>query len=374
MAGVNPSLTEDPMTTPEAAGPLVIGPYQSGPATCHEHDPRSADVARAVAAVIEPRLPGAKVEHVGSTSVPGCAGKGIIDLLLVYPPGQLAAARDLLDALGFQKQTSRDPFPEDRPLRKGALEHAGTTFLLHVHVLSAASPEVGAMRAFRDRLRADPGLVAAYVAAKRAILAAGVADRLDYSNRKGAFVQGVLRGLAFPARLETRRLLLSRPTDADLPELTALHADGRVMATLGGLRTAEELEAMHRRLLGTWERDGFGWWVARLRPDGRFVGRGGLRRVLIGGREEVEVGYGLVPDFWGRGLATELARESVRVGFEVLGVAELVCFTLPTNARSRRVMEKAGFCYELDVDHAGLPHVLYRLRREDWEAGGNNPG
>jgi RimJ/RimL family protein N-acetyltransferase len=81
----------------------------------------------------------------------------------------------------------------------------------------------------------------------------------------------------------------------------------------------------------------------------------------------------LVPDFWGRGLATELARESVRVGFGVLGVADLVCFTLPTNARSRRVMEKAGFRYERDVEHAGLPHVLYRLRRNDWEAGGHNP-
>jgi GrpB-like predicted nucleotidyltransferase (UPF0157 family) len=185
---------------------LVIGPYRSRPAACHEHDPRSAEVARAVAALIEPRLPGAVVEHIGSTSVPGCAGKGIIDLMLLYPPGQLAAARALLDALGFQKQTSRDPFPEDRPLRKGALEHAGTTFLLHVHVLSAASPEVGQMRAFRDRLRADPGLVAAYVAAKRAILDTGVTDRLDYSSRKVEFVQGVLRGLAavaFPSRLQT---------------------------------------------------------------------------------------------------------------------------------------------------------------------------
>jgi ribosomal-protein-alanine N-acetyltransferase len=226
------------------------------------------------------------------------------------------------------------------------------------------------MRAFRDRLRADPALVAAYVAAKRAILDAGVTDRLDYASRKAEFVEGVLRGLAFPARLETPRLLLSRPTDADLPELTALHTDERVMVTLGGLRTPEELEAMHRRLLGSWERGGFGWWVARHRPDGRFVGAGGLERVMVADQEEVEVGYHMVPDFWGRGLATELARESVRVGFEVLGVAGLVCFSRPTNARSRRVMEKAGFRYERGVEHAGVPLVLYRLRREDWQVGG----
>ena len=128
--------------------------------------------------------------------------------------------------------------------------------------------------------------------------------------------------IRFPERLETSRLVLSRPAAADLPDLLALHTDPLVMATLGGLRSPEELEAMHRRLLSFWERDGFGWWVARHRPDGRFVGRGGLRRVQINGRDEVEVGYGLAAEFWGRGLATELAAEAVRVGFEVLGLPD----------------------------------------------------
>jgi RimJ/RimL family protein N-acetyltransferase len=146
------------------------------------------------------------------------------------------------------------------------------------------------------------------------------------------------------------------------------------MATLGGLRPPEELDALHRRLPGTWGRDGFGVWVARHRPDGRFVGRGGLRRVRVGGRDEVEVAYALVPAFRGRGLATELAREAVRVGFEVLRLTELVCYTLPTNAASRRVMGKAGFRHERDVEHAGLPHVLHRLRREDWDGRRRSPG
>jgi RimJ/RimL family protein N-acetyltransferase len=93
------------------------------------------------------------------------------------------------------------------------------------------------------------------------------------------------------------------------------------------------------------------------------------RPVAVGGRDEVEVGYGIVPEFWGQGMATELARESVRVGFAVLGRADLVSFTLPTNQKSRRVMEKAGFRYERDVEHAGLPHVLYRLRQAEWAGG-----
>jgi ribosomal-protein-alanine N-acetyltransferase len=165
-----------------------------------------------------------------------------------------------------------------------------------------------------------------------------------------------------PERLETPRLTLSRPTASDLPDLTAMHNDPRVMATLGGLRSPAEVEALHERLLAGWERVGFGLWIARRRTDERFVGRGGLRPVEIAGQDEVEVGYGLAAEFWGQGLATELAREAVRVGFEVLHLTELVCFTLPTNAASRRVMEKAGFRYERDFEWAGMPHVLYRLR------------
>src|SRR5262245_33137273 len=171
----------------------IIGAYEDRPAACHEYDPRSAEVARQVAALIEPHLPGAWVEHVGSTSVPGCACKGVVDLMFVYPDGHLKATRDLLDALGFQRQGTRDPFPEDRPMRTGSLTHEGATFNLHVHVIAASSPEVLVLRAFRDRLRADPALVAAYVAAKKAILAGGCTDPIDYCYRKGEFVTEALQ-------------------------------------------------------------------------------------------------------------------------------------------------------------------------------------
>ena len=106
--------------------------------------------------------------------------------------------------------------------------------------------------------------------------------------------------------------------------------------------------------------------MARDAATSRFVGRGGLRHTVVEGKPDVEVAYGLMPEFWGRGLATELARESVRVGFVDLQLADLVSFTLPTNRASQRVMEKAGFRYERDVIHADLPHVFYRLTEQQW--------
>jgi GrpB-like predicted nucleotidyltransferase (UPF0157 family) len=173
----------------------IIGPYEDRQAVCQDYDPRTAEVAQRVAASIRSHQPGILLEHIGSTSVPGCAGKGIVDLMLMCSEGQLADARNVLDALGFQKQTTRDPFPEDRPMRTGSVVHDGTTFLLHVHVVAASSPEAEELCRFRDRLRADPDLVASYVAFKKAILDSGVADSVDYCIRKGQFVQQALQGV-----------------------------------------------------------------------------------------------------------------------------------------------------------------------------------
>jgi RimJ/RimL family protein N-acetyltransferase len=162
--------------------------------------------------------------------------------------------------------------------------------------------------------------------------------------------------------LRTPRLLLQRPRSEDFADLFRMHSDPRVMATLGGVRSEAVTRAQLDDLVAHWERHGFGPWMLRAPEDRRFLGRGGLRHVVVGGRPEVELLYALIPDAWGQGLAGELARESLRVAFTELSLPDVVAFTLPHNARSRAVMERAGFQYERDVVHAGLPHVLYRLR------------
>ena len=170
----------------------VIGSYASRLAVCCDYDPRAAVVARQVASLFSTHLPQVHAEHVGSTAVPGCAGKGIVDLMIPISDSEMDKVKDLLDRLGFQRQTGRDPFPEDRPMRVGAWAQDGETFLLHVHVIPASSPEVEEMRFFRACLRADPELMKAYVAQKRKIIAGGVTDSLEYCKAKGEFIKAML--------------------------------------------------------------------------------------------------------------------------------------------------------------------------------------
>jgi GrpB-like predicted nucleotidyltransferase (UPF0157 family)/mannose-6-phosphate isomerase-like protein (cupin superfamily) len=183
-----------PVTSAASLDPAsVIGPYQKSPAACNDHDPRAIQAAAQVAHLITTHLPFVKVEHIGSTAVPGCAGKGIVDLIVLYEPGRLNEVREGLDALGFQRQTGRDPFPEERPMRIGSIECDGSRFMLHTHVISSDSPEVVELRTFRDRLLADETLLDRYVALKKRLIGEGVTDRLDYCIRKGDFITGILR-------------------------------------------------------------------------------------------------------------------------------------------------------------------------------------
>ncbi len=123
---------------------------------------------------------------------------------------------------------------------------------------------------------------------------------------------------------------------------------------------------MFERDLAHWDRHGFGQWWWRLADGDQLVARGGLQWTLVEGEAAIEVGWAVLPERWNVGIATELARASIDVGFSHLGLDSLVAYTLVTNSASRRVMEKAGLVYERPVRHLDLPHVLYRLSRGEW--------
>jgi [ribosomal protein S5]-alanine N-acetyltransferase len=177
----------------------------------------------------------------------------------------------------------------------------------------------------------------------------------------------------------TDRLIAERLRAEHFVELRRMHRDRRVMATLapagapnGGVLSDEETRQFLRRHLDHWERHGYGLWVFRNRADCHFVGRAGLHSTNAGGKEEVELAYALMAEYWGRGFATEMAEGILAVAFGRLRMTEVVCFTLTTNRASQRVMEKAGFEYERDIVHAGLPHVLYSLTASGWKARGGD--
>jgi GrpB-like predicted nucleotidyltransferase (UPF0157 family) len=179
---------------PLAKSPILT--YQVMPPAYVEYDPNVVVVAQRVIALIRSAAPWISPEHIGSTAVPNCSGKGIVDLAAFYPAGKIDATRTALDAMGFQKQRAGHIFPETRPMRVGAIEHEGEVFRLHVHVVEQDSPEALDLRRFRDVLRKDDALSQAYQAKKRAILQSGLSEPVGYTKEKGEFITAVLGGAA----------------------------------------------------------------------------------------------------------------------------------------------------------------------------------
>jgi RimJ/RimL family protein N-acetyltransferase len=164
-------------------------------------------------------------------------------------------------------------------------------------------------------------------------------------------------------RVQTPRMVASRLAEGDLPELLRLVRDPRVAATLSLTRkppSEAEVRAGLIEAIGHWELHGFGLWLLRDREGGELVGRGGLQHTWVTGQDEVEVAWAIVPELWGQGLATESARAALAAAFGPIGLVEVIAYTRPDNAASRKVMEKTGFKFQRAFVTQATEQVLYR--------------
>ncbi len=165
--------------------------------------------------------------------------------------------------------------------------------------------------------------------------------------------------MSFPDSFATARLCAERLATSHFGAIRAMDTDAEYMALLGGTRSETDTRAYMARNLRHWDDYGFGLWVLR-DLEGQIAGRCVLRHLDVEGTDEVELGYGLHTQYWGRGLATEVARELLRLGREELRWPSIVAITRHDNLGSQRVLTKTGLVYERDVDHEGIPHLLYR--------------
>lgn len=111
-----------------------------------------------------------------------------------------------------------------------------------------------------------------------------------------------------------------------------------------------------------WQQHGYGWWaVLAARSSRPLIGWAGLQ--YLSETNETEVGYLLQRAYWGRGWATEAARESVRFGLHELRMEQIVGVVHPENVASRRVLEKAGLAYVERARYFGMDVYRYRIAR-----------
>ena len=237
--------------------PLTILPYERREAHVGPWDPRTVDVAAAVASLIQGARPDLVVEHIGSTAVPGLPGKGIVDLSTEIAPAHIPGIVETLLGLGFQPQPGPDPWPPTRPMLVGAVLVDGDEFRIHLHV----QPLGGDMPrdlAFRDALRNDPELTRQYTELKTAITGGSSVDGFRYTHSKTTWILGVYKALGF-------RIPPIQP--------------GATIGILGGGQLG--------RMLGLAARE-LGYRVAVLDPDPDCPAVAVADRVEVGGYDDIE--------------------------------------------------------------------------------------
>ncbi|MDH4275733.1 MAG: GNAT family N-acetyltransferase [Gammaproteobacteria bacterium] len=175
---------------------------------------------------------------------------------------------------------------------------------------------------------------------------------------------------------DTERLRLRQWRATDLEPFAVLNADAKVMEFFPAPLGRTESDTMANRCQALIAERGWGFWAVETKSENEFIGFVGLHipTQALPFSPCVEIGWRLAARQWGKGYATEAARAALRIGFERLGLAEIVAFTSVFNLRSRTVMVKLGMSEADDVfEHPNVPvgsalrpHCLYRLLRSQW--------
>ncbi|EEA93820.1 GNAT family N-acetyltransferase [Pseudovibrio sp. JE062] len=180
-------------------------------------------------------------------------------------------------------------------------------------------------------------------------------------------------------RIETERLVLRKWEERDLDGVIRMNGDPRVMEFFPSLHSPEEARRYLEISLQQQEKHGFCFPVVEDKETGAFLGFCGLN---VPGYSDplpcepcVEIGWRLIPEAWGKGIAVEAARFWLGFGFETLQLDEIVAIVVVQNHKSRRVMEKLGMMHDPaeDFDFPNVPaddplcrHALYRISAEQF--------
>jgi len=179
---------------------------------------------------------------------------------------------------------------------------------------------------------------------------------------------------------ETERLALREWDDEDEWAFYAIMNTPAVMRWLGGAQTREEWDAGYRRLRG-YQRDfGFTFWIIERKSDGQILGFCGLKRANAPGatfQGDVEIGWRLREDAWGKGYAKEAAIASLDLAFSRFDAPHVVAITALGNEPSQGLMQRLGMVRREDLDFVDQrfaadsevnPQIVYRIDAVDWPA------
>ncbi|WP_157076289.1 GNAT family N-acetyltransferase [Alicyclobacillus kakegawensis] len=161
------------------------------------------------------------------------------------------------------------------------------------------------------------------------------------------------------ALVRTDRLILRTPRHGDESAVFAIHANPETNQhnPAGPMRDLTEAQECISQWIDDWSVHGIGYWCVSTLDDPQIIGVSGVRVMEWSGRQVLNLYYRFAPDAWGKGYATEVAREDVKVANSYLPGLPVIARTRSTNLSSMRVAERVGLVRRPDLDTS--EHVMY---------------
>jgi RimJ/RimL family protein N-acetyltransferase len=165
--------------------------------------------------------------------------------------------------------------------------------------------------------------------------------------------------------IETERLYFRELEPTDDEGMFELDSNPEVHTYLGNnpVTTIEESRAAIDFIREQYRTNGIGRWAALLKETGEFIGWAGLKleRNVNGHDSHYDLGYRFIQKHWGKGYASEAAAAFVDYGFNVMKLEKINATADPSNAASRKILEKAGLKFIETFDHEGEEEVWYEM-------------
>lgn len=170
--------------------------------------------------------------------------------------------------------------------------------------------------------------------------------------------------------IETERIILREFVESDFEAVFEFNSNPDVQKYTGDV-ILESKEQAKRTIKNVWFEDykkyGYGRWAVVYKEDDRVIGFAGLK--YLPELNETDLGYRILPEYWGKGLMTEIGREIIKYGFDNFGLDEIIAIAKPENIGSCRVLEKSGLkFYKVDeyIDD-GKSHNWYKIEKNNFE-------
>ena len=155
----------------------------------------------------------------------------------------------------------------------------------------------------------------------------------------------------------TERLRFRCFRESDVDPFHDFYRDSKSEAVYGGGVKRGDVWRRVALFMGHWQLRGYGPWALDDRATGRFAGYCGLW--FPDGWGDPEIGWGIAPEFRGKGYAGEAALRALNYGYREKGLARLVSYIEPSNTASRRVAEKLGARPVGEFPLHGKTHHVY---------------